>query len=258
MERIEIAGISVEALIAGSGPPLLFLHGVDYVAQNRPFLDRLAQRFRVIAPRHPGFGTTPRPAWFRGVNDIAYLYLDLIERLDLHDATLVGSSFGGWVGLELTVRSTARLGHLALIGSLGVKFGGREERDIADIYALPAEEVLRRTFTHPARFVPDYATLDEAELQAIAHDREATALYGWKPYMHNPALTHWLHRVTVPGLVLWGAEDGIVAPSYGERLAAALPSARFEVIPGAAHYPQIEHPEAVADHIARFVQEDRP
>ena len=62
MERIEMAGISVEALIAGAGPPLLFLHGGDYVAQNRPLLDRLAQRFRVIAPRHPGFGTTPRPA----------------------------------------------------------------------------------------------------------------------------------------------------------------------------------------------------
>ncbi|TMJ60283.1 MAG: alpha/beta hydrolase [Alphaproteobacteria bacterium] len=200
MERIELAGISVEALIAGSGPPLLFLHGGDYVAQNRPFLDRLAQRFRVVAPRHPGFGTTPRPAWFRSVNDIAYLYLDLIDRLDLHRVTLVGSSFGGWVALELAVRSTARLGRLVLIDSLGLKFGGREERDIADIYALPADEALRRTFTDPARFVPDYAALDETELQAIAHDREATALYGWKPYMHNPALVNWLHRIAVPSL----------------------------------------------------------
>ena len=170
MERIEINGISVETVIAGTGPPLLFLHGGDYVAQNRAFLDRLARRFRVVAPRHPGFGTTPRPAWFRSVNDIAYLYLDLIDRLNLRDATLVGSSFGGWVALEIAVRSTARIGRL----------------------------------------------------------------------------------------VLWGAQDGIVAPSYGEKLAAALPSARFESIPGAAHYPQIEHPEAVADHIARFVQENRP
>jgi pimeloyl-ACP methyl ester carboxylesterase len=258
MERIEMGGISVEALIAGAGPPLLFLHGGDYVAQNRPLLDRLAQRFRVVAPRHPGFGTTPRPSWFRSVSDIAYLYLDLLDRLDLHEAMLVGSSFGGWLALEIAVRSTARIAHLVLIDSLGLKFGGREERDIADIYALPADEVLRRTFTDPARFVPDYATLDDAELQAIAHDREATALYGWKPYMHNPALAHWLHRVTVPSLVLWGAEDGIVAPSYGEKLAAALPDARFEHIAGAAHYPQIEHPEAVADHIARFAQENRP
>jgi pimeloyl-ACP methyl ester carboxylesterase len=252
MERIDIAGISVETVIAGTGPPLLFLHGGDYVAQNHAFLDRLAQRFRVIAPRHPGFGTTPRPAWFRTVHDIAYLYLDLLDRLDLREATVVGSSFGGWVALELAVRSTGRLGRLVLIDSLGLKFGGREERDIADVYALPADEVLRRTFTDPARFVPDYATLDDAELQAIAHDREATALYGWKPYMHNPALLHWLHRVSVPSLVLWGEADGIVAPSYGEKLAAVLPNARFERVTAAAHYPQIEQPEAVADQIARF------
>ena len=64
MERIEVGGIAVEMEIVGSGPPLLFLHGGDYVAQNRAFLDRLAGRFRVIAPRHPGFGDTPRPAWF--------------------------------------------------------------------------------------------------------------------------------------------------------------------------------------------------
>src|SRR5258706_10825787 len=157
MEHIDLGGIAVETLIVGSGPPLLFLHGGDYVAQNRPFLDRLAQRFRVIAPRHPGFGTTPRPAWFRGVNDIAYLYLDLIERLDLHDATLVGSSFGGWLALEIAAPSTARIAHLMLIDSLGLKFGGREERDNAHIYALPADEVLRRTFTDPAPLVPDYA-----------------------------------------------------------------------------------------------------
>src|SRR4029077_19430613 len=105
MERIEIADISVEALIAGSGPPLVFLHGGDYVAQNRPFLDRLAQRWRVVAPRHPGFGTTPRPAWFRTVHDIAYLYLDLLDRLALSDTLIVGSSFGGWLALEIAVRS---------------------------------------------------------------------------------------------------------------------------------------------------------
>jgi pimeloyl-ACP methyl ester carboxylesterase len=256
MERIEVAGLSVEVLIAGSGPPLLFLHGGDYVAQNRPFLDRLAQHFRVVMPRPPGFGATERPPWFRTVGDIAYLGLDLLDRLDLRETTVVGSSFGGWVALELAVRSTARISRLVLIDTLGLKFGDREARDIADIYALPADEVLRRTFSDPARCVPDYAQLDDAEVQAIARDREATALYGWKPYMHNPALVHWLHRITVPSLVQWGDKDGVVAPSYGEKLAAALPHARFETIAGAAHYPQIEQPEAVAEHIARFAQEN--
>ena len=120
MERIDIAGISLETEIAGTGPPLLFLHGGDYVAQNRPFLDRLAARFRVVAPRHPGFGHTQRPPWFRSVHDIAYLYLDLLDRLDLKDTVLVGSSLGGWIALEMAVRSQARLGGLVLIDSLGL------------------------------------------------------------------------------------------------------------------------------------------
>lgn len=252
MERIELGGIAVETEIAGTGPPLLFLHGGDYVAQNRPFLDRLARRFQVVAPRHPGFGNTPRPAWFRTVHDIAYLYLDLLDRLDLNETVLAGSSFGGWVAIEIAVRSQTRLGRLVLIDTLGVKFGGREERDIADIYALSAEEVVRRLFVEPARAVPDYATLDDAELLAIARDREATALYGWKPYMHDPALAHWLHRITRPALVLWGEEDGIVAPAYGARLAGALPNARFERVARAGHYPQIEQPEAVAALIESF------
>jgi pimeloyl-ACP methyl ester carboxylesterase len=257
MERIEIGGIAVETEIAGSGPPLLFLHGGDYVAQNRALLDLLARRFRIVAPRHPGFGDTPRPAWFRSVHDIAYLYLDLLDRLDLKDLLLAGHSFGGWVALELAMRSQARLARLVLIDALGLKFGGREEREIADIYALPAEEVVRRSFADPARFVPDYATLDDAGLLAIARDREATALYGWKPYMHDPALVHWLHRITRPALVLWGDQDGIVAPSYGEKLATALPRARFEHVAGAGHYPQIEQPDAVAAAIEKFAEANR-
>jgi pimeloyl-ACP methyl ester carboxylesterase len=152
----------------------------------------------------------------------------------------------------MAVRSEIRIGRLVLIDSLGVKFGDREERDIADIYALPADEVLHRTFGDPARIVPDYATLDDREALAIARDREATSLYGWKPYMHDPALAHWLHRVTRPALVLWGEQDGIAAPSYGERLAAALPNARFERVAASAHYPQIEQPDTVAALIERF------
>src|ERR1051325_8275129 len=172
MERIDIAGIAIDTEIIGTGPPLLFLHGGGHVAQHRAFLARLSPRVRVIAPRHPGFGHTPRPAWFRTVHDIAYLYLDLLDRLDLKDTVLVGSSLGGWIALEMAVRSEVRLGRLVLIDSLGVKFGTREEREIADIYALPADEVLRRTFVEPARVVPDYATLDDREALAIARDRE--------------------------------------------------------------------------------------
>jgi pimeloyl-ACP methyl ester carboxylesterase len=252
MQRIAIGEVSLEVAIAGEGAPLLFLHGGDYFAQNRAFLERLARHWRVFAPRHPGFGGSGRPDGFRTIHDLAYLYLDMIEQHGLDDAVLVGSSFGGWIALEMCVRSIERVGRLVLIDTLGVKFGAREERDIADIYALPADELLRRTFFDPQRWVPDYRQLSDEEVTAIARDREATALYGWRPYMHNPSLRQWLHRVRAPALVLWGDNDGIVRPDYGERLCRALPDARFATIRQAGHYPQIERPDEVADAIEGF------
>jgi len=254
MERIQIGEISLEMLTAGEGPPLLFLHGGDYFAQNREFVDRLAQHWRVVVPRHPGFGGSERPDGFRTVHDLAYLYLDLLDRLDLRKPVLVGSSFGGWIALEICVRCPERIERLVLVDSVGVKFGGREDQDIADIYALSNEELLRRTFFDPAGWAPEYTRLDDAEALAIARDREATALYGWRPYMHNPGLRQWLHRVRMPTLVIWGENDGIVTPDYGWKLCRALPNARIELIPEAGHYPHVEHPGRVADAVDHFAR----
>jgi pimeloyl-ACP methyl ester carboxylesterase len=252
MERIQINEVSLELLTAGDGPPLLFLHGGDYFAQHREFFDKLARHWRVVVPRHPGFGNSERPDGFRTVDDLAYLYLDLLERQDFGRATLVGSSFGGWIALEMCVRCLERIDRLVLIDSVGVKYGGREERDIADIYALPNAELLRRTFFDPGRTAPDYASLSDDELGAIARDRQATALYGWRPYMHDPGLRQWLHRVRVPALVIWGENDGIVTQDYGRKLCRSLPNARFEPIREAGHHPQVERPDEVADAIGRF------
>ena len=254
MERMQINEVSLELLRAGEGPPLLFLHGGDYFAQHREFFDKLARRWRLIVPRHLGFGNSERPDGFRTVHDLAYLYLDLIERQDFGRATLVGSSFGGWIALEMCVRCCEAIDRLVLIDSVGLKFGGREESDIADIYALPADELRRRTFYDPQHTLPDYSVLSDAEAQSVARDREATALYGWRPYMHNPGLRQWLHRVRVPSLVIWGESDGIVTQDYGRKLCRSLPDARFEPIRQAGHYPQIERPDEVADAIGRFAR----
>src|SRR5262249_44989841 len=104
----------------------------------------------------------------------------------------------------------------------------------------------------PARVVPDYSKLSDDELNEVARDRQATALYGWRPYMHNPGLRQWLHRVQVPSLVIWGENDGIVTPDYGRKLCRSLPDGRFAAISQAGPYPQIERPDQIADAIARF------
>jgi pimeloyl-ACP methyl ester carboxylesterase len=232
----------------------VFLHGIDYWAQQLPFLDRLAQKFRVVAPRHPGFGQSVRPPWMRNIGDLAYVYLDLLDRLALDRALLVGSSFGGWLALELAVRSTARLSGVVLIDTLGLKFGARDEVEITDIYALSFDEAIAHTFADPAN-APDYAALDDATVEEVARDRQAAVLYGWKPYMHNPSLVHWLHRIKVPALVVWGEKDRIVAPAYGAHLTQRLQNARFAPIAGAGHYPPVEQPEKLAAAIETFARE---
>ena len=252
MARMTLAGADLEIHTEGSGRALLFLHGEDYFGQHRPFFDVLAKRFRLVAPRHPGFGSSSLPDSFRSVDDLAYLYLDLVENLHLERPVLVGASLGGWIALEMAVRSPKTFERLVLLGTVGVKMGGREERDFADIYQIPETEMRELTFADPGRFVPKYAELDQAELTAIARDRESTWHFAWRPYMHNPTLKTWLHRVRAPTLMVWGEQDGVAGLDYAHALSKALPDARLEVVAQAGHYPQIEQPEKVASLIEVF------
>ena len=252
MERLTIGGADLEISQRGEGPPLLFLHGEDYFGQHRPFFDALATRFRLVIPRHPGFGSSSLPDSFRSVDDLAYLYLDLIDALKLERPILVGASLGGWIALEIAVRAPTAIDKLALLSTVGVKMGGREDRDFADIYQIPETEMRALTFADPGRYVPKYAELSQDELMAIARDRESTWHYAWRPYMHNPTLRSWLHRVRMPTLMVWGEQDGVVRPNYARALAAALPKARLEVVANAGHYPQIEQPAIVAGLISGF------
>jgi pimeloyl-ACP methyl ester carboxylesterase len=252
-KTISIAGTTLELAEYGHGRPLLFLHAGEGLAPERPWLELLSRKYRVIAPWHPGYGNSPLLDGSGSVDDLAYLYLDLAGELGLQNAVLVGACLGGWVAAEMMVRSTARFSHLVLVDPLGIKLRGREERDITDMHALPRAEYLKRAWAEPAKGDIDFTQLSDGELAAIARGREAFALYGWKPYMHNPRLRRWLHRIDRPALLVWGAEDGIVMPGYGEGWRQAIPGARLEIIPHAGHFPHWEQPEAFVERLSAFV-----
>jgi pimeloyl-ACP methyl ester carboxylesterase len=253
VRTIAIAGTTLELVEHGEGQPLLFLHAGEGLMPQRPWLDLLARHYRVIAPSHPGWGNSPLIDGSGSVDDLAYLYLDLAKELELDDAVLVGACFGGWVAAEMMVRSTACFSRLVLAAPLGIKLGGRDERDIADMHALTRADYLRLAWADPSKGEVDYTALPDSELGAIVRGREAFALYGWKPYMHNPRLRRWLHRIDIPTLLLWGDKDGIVTPVYGEGWRREIQDARMEVIPGAGHFPHWEQPQAFADRLTAFV-----
>jgi len=139
-----------------------------------------------------------------------------------------------------------------LVAPLGIKLRGREERDIADMHAVTRAEYLRLAWADPAKGEVDFTALPESELAGIVRGREAFALYGWTPYVHNPRLKRWLHRIDRPTLLLWGAADGIVAPAYGEGWHREIAGAKIEIIPGAGHFPHWEQPEAFVSRLSAF------
>src|SRR5262249_49759720 len=116
---VDLSGSKVSLARGDKGAPLIYLHGTDGLAEWPAILDTLAERFDVIAPDHPGFGASEAPDWIDDISDVAYLYLDAIEMLGLSGVHLVGHSLGGWIALEMAVRSTQRLPSLSLISPPG-------------------------------------------------------------------------------------------------------------------------------------------
>jgi pimeloyl-ACP methyl ester carboxylesterase len=153
MERIDLAGIELDVRTAGNGPPLLYLHPEHHLHLQTPFVERLATEWTVYVPHHPGFDGREPPSDFRRVEDLAYLYLDMIEHYGLDGVTLLGSSFGGWIALEMAVRNCTRLRGLCLLAPLGAKLGARDARDFADLFALSEVDAAAALF---AEKTPDF------------------------------------------------------------------------------------------------------
>ena len=106
---------------------------------------------------------------------------------------------------------------------------------------------------HDQAKAPDLDEQTDEQLMVRHRNWETLAMVGWHPYLHNPRLNFWLPRISVPTLVLWGAADGIVTPAYGRAFAARIPGAVFAEIPAAGHHPEIEQPDAFADHLLGFL-----
>jgi pimeloyl-ACP methyl ester carboxylesterase len=249
---ITVNGLRIETIEGGEGRPLLFLHPGVGIDPKAPVLDALAAKARLIAPSHPGFGTSELAPTMTTVEDLSYFYLDLMDALELRDAIVVGVGFGAWIAAATAVKSTARMSRLVLANPIGIKVGDRETRDIVDIFALLEPEFNKLAYFDAKAGERDYKSLPDAEVTAAARNREALARFAWQPYMHDPKLKSRLHRIRIPTLVLWGKHDAIMSESYGRAFAAAIPDARFELIDKAAHFPHIEQPQQFADRVFAF------
>jgi pimeloyl-ACP methyl ester carboxylesterase len=236
-------------LEAGQGPTVLYLHGATGASWN-PLLERLSANYRVIAPEHPGFGHSQIPDWMMSAGDLAYFYLDVLQALDLRDVHLVGHCVGGWIGAELAVRSTARLSTLTLMAPVGV---GSAEAAFGDVFLWTHEEFARHQFHDPARSQEDIRTLAGAEIDVLLQNRTAVARIGWSPRLENPQLRHWLHRIDVPTLLIWGKDDEIAPFACHRPYVEEIRGAELLALPQSGHALPIERAGEIAQRMDAFI-----
>jgi len=119
---------------------------------------------------------------------------------------------------------------------------------VADFFSLTMDQVFELSYHEPERFRIDLSTLPAAAQAIAAGNRAALAVYSG-PSMVDPGLAERLSRLEVPTLVLSGESDRIVDPDYGRAFAAAIPGARFQLLPATGHVPQLETPDQLLEAI---------
>jgi len=253
-EMIAVGGIKVHTLIGGRGDPLLVLHGAGGSRGWRRWMARLAQRFTLYAPTHPGFGGSDAAEWMEGIGDLARFYLWFLDVAGLARPHLLGHSIGGWTAAEMAVTAPRAIDRLVLVAAAGLKPEQGEIRDI--FYHTPSD--LARMAVHDPATVPEWDELfgrppTPEQAESAVRNREMAARLTWRPYMHDPRLAHFLPRAAMPTLIVWGREDRIVPVTCGEQYRRLMPHATLHVLDRCGHQPPLEQPDAFATLVGRFL-----
>lgn len=228
-------GVDLIIVKRGEGDPIFVLHGGGGPSSMQEIEEHFAETNTVYAPIHPGWEGTRRPGWFSRIDDLVETYLDVIEDLGLTGLTLIGSSFGGWIATEMTLRDRGRrISKLILMDSIGPKVPHQS----ANI-PLPS-----------GRHLWASASTDNEPLEGI--DLLHTYI---GPSQGDPKLFGRLHRIEVPVLLVWGENDSVVAPDFGREFQSGFKEALFVEIEGGGHVPTEDQPDRTLQAIDSFVHE---
>jgi pimeloyl-ACP methyl ester carboxylesterase len=251
---ISVRGCAIALRRAGAGQPVLLLHGAADGGQWLPFMADLAAHHDVIAPEHPGFGASDTPAWLDTIPDLANFYLDLLDQLDPAGVHLVGFDLGGWIAAELAVRNTRRLASLTLVGAAGVHVPGVAQ---VDPFLRTDEQRIRDLFDDPAHADTMVQRAKEPESEDIGlKNQTTTARLIWQPRGYDPHLAKWLHRIDVPTLLVWGANDRIYPPDCAAAYQKLIPGAQLAIMANCGHLPHIEQRPAFVAALGDFLKHD--
>ncbi len=249
--------IETEVAISGNGPPLVFLHGPWGLRNDYEFLGLLAGSHTVYAPKHPGTSEHDPEAvhqiddWL----DLIVYYGELLDRLELGSAVLVGHSFGGMLACEIAAAMPERVSRLVLIDPVGL---WRDDLPVKNWMLLSQAELRGALFSDPAGEVAQkfFGLPTEAAARIDAQvgfvwSQACTGKFVWP--IPDKGLKKHIHRISMPTLIIWGKSDGVIAPAYADEFARRIAKSRVALIDDAGHLPHLEQTDAVARLVREFL-----
>ena len=238
--RVQADGFDIRVCEAGSGEPLVYLHGGGGLHLNETIV-LLAEQFQVLAVELPGFGTSAENTRTASFDELAGTIAAVVAAAGIEGAyTLVGTSFGGAAALHVALRDATPIAALVLIGPAAFHPPG---------WSLPEpDELVRALFKYPERAQlppPPPPEVTEKQLRLVLR------LIGT---IDETALRARLTALRVPTLVLFGTEDGVIPPELGDVYRELIPNCSLVYVDDAAHEVAVDRPETVGALIADFAR----
>ncbi|HEX6683915.1 MAG TPA: alpha/beta fold hydrolase [Candidatus Limnocylindrales bacterium] len=247
----------VNAQRAGSGEPLVLLHGIGHRWQAwEPVIDRLAEHHSVVAIDLPGFGRSPVPegGMPSSMAAVVALIAEFFAEEGLERPHVAGNSLGGAIALELA--SEGLVASATALSPGGFYTRAERRRALGILSTLRANSfipspVMRAGLRLGAVKALSYTRLvaQPANLTARRAYEDAIALRrgrGFRPVAKAARGYTFEGKPSVPVSVGWGTKDRIFLPHQLERAREKLPEARHELLDGCGHVPMSDDPERVA------------
>jgi pimeloyl-ACP methyl ester carboxylesterase len=242
-------------LEAGSGPPILLVHGLGSSAMQDwgRLLAPLGRRFHVFAPDLPGFGESERPPEADySIPMQVEAVRSFMDALGLERARVAGISMGGWIVSRLAAESPERVERLVVVDGAGMRPDGPT---IPAEVLLPRDEEGVRELVAAVRHVvpplPSFLVRDILERKVREEWIVRRALKSMRD--GDDWLNGTLQTADMPVLIIWGRQDVLIPLAYGTALQAEFPRAQLEVLDGCGHVPIADCPEAFDEVFLRFL-----
>ena len=239
--HLDINGVDAAVFSAGFGTPLVFFHGAGTVTGFDKLLP-LADDFRLIVSHHPGFGRSGDDPSIDNIHDYVRHHLDVLDRLGIDNFVLAGHSMGGWMASTMAIYIGNRIDRLVLLSPAGLRV---PEHPTVDIFTIPDEELLGWLTNDMSVFTGHFTIPPTPEFLADRYrETTSTARIMWDRN-YDPKLEPWLHRLTMPTLILWGDADRIIPVEQAAVWASLIPNAQVEIFAGTGHLLIDEQPEVI-------------